>query len=80
MDFLKSYVFLSFLIACVYFIIKSGLNRMNKKKEEHEFVRKTLLKDSILLFIICYLILVFKDQLLSVGEAKTQVFTNEPTF
>ncbi len=80
MDFLKSYLFLSFLISCVYFIIKSLLNRMNKNKEEYEFVRKSLFKDTLLLFVISYLVLVCKAQLLIVGETKTQVFTNEPSF
>jgi len=53
---------------------------MNKNKEEYEFVRKSLFKDTLLLFVITYLVLVCKDQLLIVGETKTQVFTNEPSF
>ncbi len=81
MDILKTHVFISFVIACMYFIIKSLINRFQKEdKDYYQFVRKTLFKDSILLFILSYLIFVVKDQVLVSLNVKTQVFTNEPTF
>ena len=80
MDFLKSHVFTSFLIASLYFIMKNIFLRMNNKDEEKEWVRKTVLKDSILLFILSYLILIFKDQIFFLQPPKTNVFMNEPTF
>lgn len=81
MDILKSYVFTSFVIACLYFIVKSLINRMNKQdKELYQYVRKTLFKDSVLIFIISYLTFVAKEQFMSALQVKTQVFTNEPTF
>jgi hypothetical protein len=65
----------------MYFIIKSLINRFQKEdKDYYQFVRKTLFKDSILLFILSYLIFVVKDQVLVSLNVKTQVFTNEPTF
>jgi hypothetical protein len=80
MDFLKGDLFASFLIATMYFIIKNLLNRMNQNEEEKEFVRKTVVKDAILLFVLSYLIFVFKDQIFAIQLPKTQVFTNEPSF
>ena len=81
MDILKSYVFTSFVIACLYFIVKSLINRMNKQdKDLYQYVRKTLFKDSVLIFIISYLTFVAKEQFMSALQVKTQVFTNEPTF
>lgn len=81
MDILKSYVFTSFVIACLYFIVKSLINRMNKQdKELYQYVRKTLFKDSVLIFIISYLTFVAKEQFMTALQVKTQVFTNEPTF
>ncbi len=80
MDFLKGDLFVSFLIAAMYFIIKNLLNRMNQNEEEKEFVRKTVVKDAILLFVLSYLIFVFKDQIFAIQLPKTQVFTNEPSF
>ena len=81
MDILKSYVFTSFVIACLYFIVKSLINRMNKQdKDLYQYVRKTLFKDSILIFIISYLTFVAKEQFMTALQVKTQVFTNEPTF
>lgn len=81
MDILKSYVFTSFVIACLYFIAKSLINRMNKQdKELYQYVRKTLFKDSVLIFIISYLTFIAKEQFMVALQVKTQVFTNEPTF
>ena len=80
MDILKSYVFTSFVIACLYFIVKSLINRMNKQdKELYQYVRKTLFKDSVLIFIISYLTFIAKEQFMVALQVKTQVFTNEPT-
>ncbi len=80
MDFLKSHVFTSFLISCVYFIIKNILNRTINDEEQKEWTRKTIMKDSVLLFVLVYLILIFKDQIFFIQAPKTPVFTNEPSF
>ena len=54
---------------------------MNKQdKELYQYVRKTLFKDSVLIFIISYLTFIAKEQFMVALQVKTQVFTNEPTF
>ena len=81
MDFLQTHVFTSFLISCIYFIVKTFLNKFNvEDKDNYEFVRKNLFKDCVILFILTYLLLIFKEQMFKVMETKTQVFTNEPSF
>lgn len=80
MDFLKSHLFTAFLISIIYFIVKILLNKMNKNKESSNMVRKTVLKDSILLFSVTYLILIFKDQIFFTSSKKTEIFTTEPNF
>ena len=80
MDFLKTQLFTSFLVSSLYFIVKNLFLRMNTSEEEKEWVRKTVLKDSILLFILTYLILIFKDQIFFSQTSKTEVFMNEPSF
>ena len=80
MDFLNSHLFTSFLLAILYFIIKTMLNRMNTN-EEMKIYKKTILKDSLLIFCISYLVLIFKKKLFFVDVTqKTQVYTNEPDF
>ena len=80
MDYLKSYVFISFLISILYFIIKSLLNRLNKDEKTKEVIRKNIFKDSLLLFGLIYIILVFKDKLFLFENKKTEIFTTEPNF
>lgn len=80
MDFLKSNLFTSFLISISYFILQSVLYKLNKNKEE-ENINKKLGKEAFIIFIISYLILIFKDQIFAFDIIqKTQVFTNEPNF
>lgn len=80
MDIFKTHGFMSFIIACVYFIVKSLMSRFNTEEEDYEIQRKTLFKDSILLFILSYLLFVGREQMFIFQKTKTEVFTNEPTF
>ena len=81
MDFLKSHLFTCFLISILYFIVCSILYKLNKKEKTEDNINKKLSKDSLIIFIISYLTLIFKDQIFSLDIVKkTQVFTNEPNF
>lgn len=80
MDLLKTHWFMSFFIACMYFIVKSLMNRINTNKEEYETTRKSLFKDSVIIFILSYLLFVTRDQMIIFQQTKTEVFTNEPAF
>ena len=78
MDFLKSHIFTSFLISIIYFIIKNIIYRFDTNLDTNS--KKQLFKNSILLFIISYLILIFKDKLFFFNSQKTEIFTNVPNF
>ena len=78
MDFLKSHIFLAFLISITYFIVKNLLNKFYKNDIKN--YNKIIFKDSILLFIICYLILIFKEKIFIIDTKKTDIFTNEAPF
>ena len=80
MDLLKTHGFMSFIIACIYFIVKSLINRFNTDKEDYQTVRKSLFKDSVIIFILSYLLFVAREQMIVFQQTKTEVFTNEPAF
>lgn len=77
MEIFKLHIFTSFLIAIIYFITKILLKRMYK---DETIENKKVLKDSVLIFALSYLIFIVKDNLLILDSTKTQVFTNEPSF
>ena len=77
MEIFKLHIFTSFLIAIIYFITKILLKRMYK---DETIENKKVLKDSVLIFALSYLIFIAKDNLLILDSTKTQVFTNEPSF
>ena len=80
MDLLKTHGFMSFIIACMYFIVKSLINRFNADKQDYQTVRKSLFKDSVIIFILSYLLFVAREQMIVFQQTKTEVFTNEPSF
>ena len=77
MDFLKTHVFTAFFISISFFIFKSLIKRIYK---DDEIQNKKTFKDSILIFVLSYLIFIFKDNLFLLDDQKTNVFTSEPPF
>lgn len=77
MELFKLHVFSAFLIAIVFYIVKLLMKRMYK---DETIENKKILKDSILIFCITYLVMILKDNLTLLDNTKTQVFTNEPSF
>jgi len=74
MEVLNSNFFLALCICIVYFILKFV---MEKKKEN----KKKIFKDSILVGIISYAILIFRSNFVSFESSKNAaIFTNEPQF
>lgn len=74
MELLNSNFFLAFCICVVHFTLKFVIekNKENKKK---------ILKESILVGIISYAVLIFRSNFVSFETAKnTTIFTNEPQF
>ena len=77
MDFLQSHLFSAFLISILFFIYKAFLKKIYKDESSKH---KENMKNSIMIFIISYLILTFKNSIFGEELIKTQVFTKEPDF
>lgn len=77
MELFKLHVFSAFLISIVYFIVKILIKRIYK---DETVQNKTVLKDSVIVFGVSYLVHILKDNLIGLDNIKTQVFTNEPSF
>jgi len=77
MELFKLHVFTSFVIAIVFFIAKIMIKRIYK---DEKIQNKNVLKDSIIVFGVSYLTHIVKDNLITLDNIKTQVFTNEPSF
>ena len=72
---LNSNLLLSFVIGIVFFIVKVLITRIYKVDKD----RKEIVKDTLLLFILTYIVLSFK-RIFIPSKEKIEVFTNEPNF
>ena len=77
MNFLQSHLFVAFLISIIFFIYKALLKKIYKDENSNH---KENMKNSIMVFVISYLVLNFKNSLFGDEILKTQVFTKEPDF
>lgn len=74
MEALNSNLFLAICISLVHFIIKMVI-------EKNKNTRKKLFKDSVLVGIVSYAVLIFRSNFVSLESTKTAtIFTNEPQF
>lgn len=74
MELLNSNFFLAAAICVVYFILKVSI-------EKNKDAKKKVFKDSILVGIVSYAVLIFRSNFVSFESSKTTtVFTNEPQF
>lgn len=75
MEILNSNFFLAASISVVFFVLKMVVE---KNKEE---AKKKIFKDSVLVGIVSYAVLIFRSNFVSFESSKTTtVFTNEPQF
>lgn len=72
---LNSNLLLSFVIGIVFFITKVLITRIYKIEKD----RQEIVKDTLLLSILTYVVLSFKRVFIPSKE-KIEVFTNEPNF
>jgi hypothetical protein len=74
MELLNSNFFLAAAICVVYFILKVSI-------EKNKDAKKKVFKDSILVGIVSYAVLIFRSNFVSFESSKTTtIFTNEPQF
>tara|TARA_B100000123_G_C25735232_1_gene431228 strand:+ start:1575 stop:1802 length:228 start_codon:yes stop_codon:yes gene_type:complete len=72
---LNSNILLAFVIGIIFFIIKNLIIRIYKLDQN----RQEIVKDTVLLFVVSYVILSCKMLFLPKKD-KVEVFTNEPNF
>ena len=77
MSFLQSHSFSAFLISILFFIYKAIIKKVYK---DDTITHKENIKNSIMVFVVSYLVLTFKDSIFGEELIKTQVFTKEPDF
>lgn len=73
MEAFNSNLFISLSVALIYFGLKYTTEKEKDKK-------KLLFKDSILVGLITYAVLMLRNNFTQIGVARTTVFTNEPQF
>ena len=74
---MEEYFIISFFVAISFFIFKLILNKINKDKSEKN---SDVMKDSIYIFILTFLVIFGYSNFFKNSSGKTPVFTNEPGF
>jgi uncharacterized membrane protein len=77
---MEEYLIISFFVAISFFIFKLVLNKINKDKSDKGDKNSEVMKDSIYIFIITFLVIFGYSNFFKKGSGKTPVFTNEPGF
>lgn len=74
MELLNSIFVLATAICVVYFIVRNSV-------EKNKDAKKKIFKDSVLVGIVSYAVLIFRSNFISFDTSKTTtIFTNEPQF
>jgi len=74
MEVLNSNLFLAICISLVYFVLKMII-------EKNKDLKKKFFKESILIGIVSYAVLIFRSNFVSFESSKiTTIYTNEPQF
>jgi len=74
---MEEYFIISFFVAISFFIFKLILNKINKDKSDKN---NDVMKDSIYIFILTFLVIFGYSNFFKASSGKTPVFTNEPGF
>jgi len=74
---MTEYIYIALVVSFVYLILKMVLEKMNKTDKHNE---KTILRDSVYVGLIVFIVLYAKEYYFSATGSKAKVFTNEPDF
>ena len=74
---MEEYLIISFFVAISFFIIKLVLNKI--KNENHE-KKSDIMRDSLYVCIITFVVIYAYSNFFKKTSGKTPVFTNEPGF
>ena len=73
---MEEYMYIAFCVGISFFIFKMIINKINKETEKN----KEVMKDSVYIFFITFLVIYMYSVYFKEGKGKTKVFTNDPGF
>ncbi len=73
---MEEYIYVSVCVAISFFVFKFVLNKINKEGDKN----KDVMKDSIYVCLITFMVIFVYSNYFKKGSGKTPVFTNEPGF
>ena len=74
---MEEFLIISFFVAISFFVIKLVLNKIQKEKNQGN---SEIMRDSLYIFIITFIVIYGYSMFFKKGSGKTPVFTNEPGF
>ena len=74
---MEEFLIISFFVAITFFVFKIVLNKMKKEKNVEN---SGIMRDSLYIFIITFLVIYAYSMFFKKSSGKTPVFTNEPGF
>ena len=77
---MEEYLIISFFVAISFFIFKLIINKINKDKSDKSDKNSHVIKDSVYVFVITFLVIFGYSNFFKNSSGKTPVFTNEPGF
>ena len=75
---MEEYLIISFFVSISFFVFKIVLNKLKEKNEKNN--NTEVMRDSLYIFIITFLVIYVYSNFFKKGSGKTPVFTNEPGF
>jgi hypothetical protein len=78
---MEEFIIISFFVSISFFVFKLVLNKIqNKKVEKVENENNGIVRDSLYIFFITFIVIYLYSLFFKKSSGKTPVFTNEPGF
>jgi len=75
---MEEFIIVSFFVSISFFVFKLVLNKIKKNEKDSE--NSGIIRDSIYVFFITFIVIYVYSIFFKKGSGKTPVFTNEPGF
>jgi hypothetical protein len=75
---MEEFIIVSFFVSISFFVFKLVLNKIKKNEKDSE--NSGIIRDSIYVFLITFIVIYVYSIFFKKGSGKTPVFTNEPGF
>jgi hypothetical protein len=74
---MEEFLIISFFVSISFFVFKLVLNKIKKEKDNEN---SGIVRDSLYIFFITFIVIYAYSMFFKKGSGKTPVFTNEPGF